>query len=392
MDKNIGIKTNEGKIINDKIVSSQGGEARDVEDIKKFRDGRETYNKYHPGFNIGKYIQTPPILFTRDRHAMYLGDTYRGSACFIVAGGPSFSKIDKTLLSSPGILTMGLNNSVKSFRPNLWCSVDDPKHFMKSIWLDPKIQKFTPMSHSQKNIFDNESWKQIPIRTGDCPNTLFYTRNEKFQAQQFLYEDSVNWGDHGDFGGGRSCLLASIRILFYLGIRQIYLLGVDFDMSEDNKYHFQQDRTKSSISGNNYTYNKLKQRFKILKPIFQENGLKIYNCNPDSKLKQFQFIDFQTAINNVKNKVCQNFETQPTSGLYDRQSKNKKEQKPIVKNTQTKLIGKKEQKIRLTKQDLQKIKKNIIKEDFVKIQDKIIVVNPEKQQKQNIIKSLNQLY
>jgi hypothetical protein len=30
------------------------------------------------GFQIGRYLQPPPMLFTRDGHNVYLGDMYRG--------------------------------------------------------------------------------------------------------------------------------------------------------------------------------------------------------------------------------------------------------------------------------------------------------------------------
>src|SRR5882757_1191680 len=37
-------------------------------------------------------------------------------------------------------------------------------------------------------------------------------------------------------------MLAAVRILFLLGIRRLFLLGVDFQMSATTKYHFDKDR------------------------------------------------------------------------------------------------------------------------------------------------------
>jgi hypothetical protein len=93
------------------------------------------------GSYVGKYLQTPPIIFSRDGHSMWFGDMYRGRCGFLILSGPSFNDINHKLLDKPGILTMGVNNSVKTYRPNLWTSVDHPSHFIKSIWLDPKIMK-----------------------------------------------------------------------------------------------------------------------------------------------------------------------------------------------------------------------------------------------------------
>ncbi len=363
--KNIGITTNSGTIISRTL----GGQSRDSTDLQKSKHGRLK----NEGFSIGKYIQTPPLIFTRDHHPMPFGDMYRGGSCFIIAGGPSFLNINKQLLNKPGVLTMGINNSVKVFRPNLWCCVDDPDHFIKSIWYDPKITKFVPFSHSQKNIFDNQQWKMTENKVGDCPNTYFFMRNQKFNASQFLYQDTINWGNHGDHGGGRSVLHAAIRLLFFMGIRNIFLLGVDFKMDENIKYSFQQDRNKSSINGNNSTYSKMKQRFAQLNPYFKQAGLNIYNCNPQSGLKQFQFIKFEQAIKFATQFMPKDIQNERTSGLYDRKSNLKNQQNQIIKN-----IGKKPtNKIKMTKKQVDAIKNALSKQDFQKSIRDIQIIDDE---------------
>ena len=299
-------------------------ENKDIADRSKERHGREV----HSGHRVGKYLQPPPMLFTRDGHNVWMGDMYRGESAFLILGGPSFSKVDKSKLDRAGVLTMGVNNSVKTYRPNLWISVDDPTHFMKSIWFDPKITKFVPYSHSEKSLFDNEAWQEMTAKVGDCPNVWFYKRNEHFIAKQFLFEDTVNWGNHKDHGGGRSVMLAAIRVLFYLGIRKIYLLGCDFKMDENTKYHFEQDRAEGSIKGNNSTYELLVDRFTQLKPIFEANGLNIYNCNPDSGLKVFPFVDFDEAIKTSTAGLPADLSKERTVGLYERTVNKKKKNEP----------------------------------------------------------------
>jgi hypothetical protein len=318
-------------------------------DIGVFNGGRER----NVGFKIGQYLQSAPMLFTRDRHALYLGDIYRGRTCFLIGGGPSFAKVDKEKLNQAGFLTMGVNNSVKTFRPHLWCCVDDPTHFIKSIWLDPKIMKFVPFSLKERCIFDNEEWKDTTIKVGDCPNMFFYARNELFQEEQFLFEDSINWGNHSKWGGGRSVLFAATRLLFYLGIRNVFLLGVDLKMDEQNKYHFDQDREKGSIKSNNSTYEKIKERFKKIKPIFDKNNFNIYNCNFESELKVFPFVSFDDAIQFATSEMPKDLSKERTSGLYERTAKIKKE-KENIDNTKTDIIIK----------EIDEEKKELVKYEF----------------------------
>jgi hypothetical protein len=313
---------------------------KDKNDHHTLRHGRTV----NDGTLLNKiHVQTPPMFFTRDGHNLWLGDQYRGSSCFLILGGPSFGEIIKKdydfkgkkrsareILNYPGFVTMGVNNSVKTFRPNLWTCVDDPQHFIKSIWLDPKIQKIVPFSFPEKKLFDNESWQEMNKCVGGCPNVIYYRRNEKFNADQFFFEDTINWGNHTNYGGSRSVMLAAFRILFHMGIRNLYLLGADFNMDENTKYHFDQDRSKGSISGNNSTYNALKERFKQLKPICDELGYNVFNCNLESKLDAFPKIRFEDAIE-MASKDIPVIETERTDGLYDREAKKKEAEKKLKK-------------------------------------------------------------
>lgn len=309
---------------------AQNGISRDKNDLSKQKHGRII----HEGSLIGQYIQTPPLLFTRDGHNMWFGDMFRGRSAFLILGGPSFNNIDKGLLNKAGVLTMAVNNSVKSFRPDMWVSVDSPGNFIKSCWVDPKIMKFVPYSHTEKTIFDNEKWSETDLKVGDCPNVWFYKRNEHFIADQFLWEDTFNWGNHKDHGGGRSIMLVAIRLLFYLGVRRIYLLGCDFKMDDQVKYHFDQDRSKSSINGNNSTYKILQDRFAQLQPIFIRNNLRIFNCNQDSGLTAFPFIEYGKAIVEATKELPNDITSERTAGLYDRLADIKR-QKNIDKKAKT---------------------------------------------------------
>lgn len=296
------------------IHRTPGGQGRDYTDDDRARHGRDT----HVGHRFGAYLQSPPLIFTRDKHTMPMGDMFRGASAFLICGGPSFAQVDKTKLSQPGVLTMGINNSMKTFRSNLWISVDDPTHFIKSVWIDPTIMKFVPLDHAEKYIFDNEKWVMMGMKVGDCPNVWYYKRNEKFNAKQFLWEDTFNWGNHKDYGGGRSVMLVAIRMMFFLGIRNIFLLGADFKMDESKGYHFDQSRSKESVANNNDTFSKMINRFTELKPIFEKNGLFLYNCNPESELKVFPFISVDDAIANCLYIMPKDLANERTEGLYDR--------------------------------------------------------------------------
>ena len=258
------------------------------------------------------------LLLRSDGVPVPLENMFLGRSCFLICGGPSFSKIDSSLLHSPGILTMAVNNSVKSFRPNMWTCVDTPENFLKSIWMDPTIMKFAPHEHLRAKVLDSNQWNWTGRGVSEMPNTFFYVRHlGKWNASTCMNAPSVYWGTEDHEGGRRSVMHAAIRLLFWLGIRRIFLLGADFKMTEKETYHFEQSRTKDSVSGNTATYAVLNKRFTEMRPHTEAKGLKIFNCNPSSALTAFEFVKYEDAIAVVSSELgVVDIRAERTEGLY----------------------------------------------------------------------------
>jgi len=302
---------------------SPGGAARDDNDFSRLSHGRHP----HRGFTIGSYRQPPPMLFTRDGHNAFLGDIYRGHAAFLICSGPSLEKHNLSLLNQRGVLTMSVNNAAAVYRSQLWCSVDEPGNFCDAIWYDPGILKFVPLSQMEKRFRvrseggDLLESAQLQL-VGDMPAVFGYRRNESFVAEQWLYEDSFNWGNHGQIvdadgnKGGRSVMYVAIRLLFFLGVRRVYLLGCDFRMKEgERNYAFEQDRTASSVRGNNASYDILNARLRRLLPYFEREHFEIYNCTADSGLTVFPQMSFEDALAASTSIMPKSI---VTAGMYDR--------------------------------------------------------------------------
>ncbi len=272
------------------------------------------------------------MLFTRDGHNLFLGDMYRGAAAFLVCGGPSLLTHDLPQLQQRGLVTLAVNNAATVVRPNLWCCVDDPGNFSEAIWLDPGITKFVPLCHMEKPFMvRNEQGDLVPSpsKVGDMPAVFGFRRNEAFVPEQFLTEDTFNWGNHGNrtdsLGnkGSRSVMYVAIRMLYYLGIRTIYLLGCDFKMAKGQQnYAFPQDRSHSSVKGNNESYRVLNSRLEALQPYFKEAGLTIFNCTPDSGLTVFPHKSYAEAIEEATASLPRVINTE---GMYDRQAREKQD-------------------------------------------------------------------
>lgn len=306
----------------------------DATDHERLRHARER----HVGFHIGRYLQPAPMLFTRDGHNAFLGDMYRGRPAFLVCSGPSLTSHDLSKLQERGVLTLAVNNAATVIRPSLWCSVDDPGNFSDAIWRDPGITKFVPLCHMEKKFTVRDDRNELvpsEEQVGDAPAVFGFRRNETFNAEQWLYEDTFNWGNHSKLvdaysqKGSRSVMYVALRMLFYLGVRKIYLLGCDFRMEEGKQnYAFPQDRTRSSVKGNNSSYKILDVRLRHLKPHFEQAGLEVFNCTPQSGLTAFPHRSFEEAIIDVRRTMPQRI---ITAGMYERQSLLKAEREKVTR-------------------------------------------------------------
>ena len=203
--------------------------------------------------------------------------------------------------------------------------------------MDPRITKYVPYSHAEKQIWNSYEDKPAvwtngkPMYVGDCPNVIYWRRNSKFEASRWMTESTLNWGNHEKFGGCRTVMLPALRILFLLGFRTVYLLGVDFDMSSEKRYHFEENRDNSAIKCNNKTYKAMNGNyFKNLKPYFDQYGFNVFNCNKESKLEVFDYVPYDDAITRAMAMTGDHTKEQ-TLGMYrspdEKYGKKKKENK-----------------------------------------------------------------
>jgi hypothetical protein len=302
--------------------------AKDGPDLTALHSPRWREENDVPVRQLGEPV---PFFYTRAGAVLPLEGQYRGGHAFLLANGPSVGLLDLTPLHRRWVMT--LNNGARTFRGNANCTVDEPSRFSLSMWLDPTILKFAPMSHFEKSLWDNrlvhtdqgwvQRWEESKLKLGDCPNVAGYRRNEKFHAPRWLNEETVNWGNHGKWGGGRSVLLASLRILHLLGFRHVYLLGVDFDMSATKRYHFEEGRSPHAVKGNMSTYAKLQQWFTELQPQFKKAGFQVFNCNLESKLTAFPFLPFDEALA-ASGAQIGDHTREKTEGMYTRAAEQKK--------------------------------------------------------------------
>lgn len=149
--------------------------AKDTPDITALHSPRWREEGDVPVRQLGEAV---PFFYTRAGAVMALEGQYRGGHAFLMANGPSVSALDLTPLQRRWVMT--LNNGAKTFRGNANCTVDEPSRFSLSMWLDPTILKFAPMSHFEKGLWDNRLEPGDSI--GSSRNQFVMVLNPRFDV------------------------------------------------------------------------------------------------------------------------------------------------------------------------------------------------------------------
>lgn len=261
-------------------------------------------------------------LYTTRFERVSLCDLYRGQSCFLVLSGPSLRSLDLSLLAQRGVVTMAVNNAWSVVRPNLWCCVDNAARFLDAGWRDPAVMKFTPVANARaelRTLDEAGNVVRAKVTVADCPNVFLFRRNSAFDHARFLDCDAAMWGqdagskDSIGISGGRSVMLAALRLLHHLGFATVYLLGADFRMTAEDPYAFRENRAEQALRNNNGLYRTLDRRFAALRPHFEAKGFRVVNCTPESGLTAFERDDYAAAVE----RVASGFRRLGTEGWYE---------------------------------------------------------------------------
>lgn len=256
----------------------------------------------------------PLVVYNNRLAKVDLCDIWKGCAAFLVLGGPSLRDCPAEVFARRGVLSLGVNNVCGLVRTTAFVCSDPPEKFHHGIWFDPLVMKFVPRckagaSRNGLRIKTDGVFSWSPITIRECPSVYFFDRAEDMTPENFLSHAAAYWGTNfkGNRKTGRPRLLFTpflgLRILHYLGVREIYCVGLDFGMDENHKYAFEQGRDTAAMRANNMLYRTANAELAAIEPHLGKAGLRVYNVNPKSRCGVFPFVSFDTALQRISGAV-----------------------------------------------------------------------------------------
>lgn len=244
-------------------------------------------NRFHH-FQIEHFSTTPYGLKIKKLH-----NIHSGRRCFIIGNGPSLTANDLDILAQHEEITFAFNRiyyifKQTSWRPTYYMSQDDK--MLANCWQEAlKVQakeKFIPI---QMKWYFN-----IPIH-----GVSFYNQRTEDEIHPSFSEDISVY-----IGNGATVVYTAIQFAVYMGIKEIYLIGVD--------HHFHTSKTadgKIVIDPNakdyfSKEYNNDKEKLPIpntelstftfiaAKEYADAHGIKIFNATRGGKLEVYPRVNF----------------------------------------------------------------------------------------------------
>jgi len=167
------------------------------------------------------------------------------SACWLVGGGPSLSRLPCESIAASPIPRMCLNLAgTHLLRPAFWTSYDPSARFHRSVYLDPGVMKFVHRRRAMDLV------PETTFKVCDCPNTFFFDRDAQRGFADFLAPEGrgiIDWAD---------TMVQAIDVLYRLGFRIIYLAGCEMRVRPS-----EQQLERAKAAGVNYSPSQLLNDF-----------------------------------------------------------------------------------------------------------------------------------
>lgn len=239
------------------------------------------------------------IISTKDvdkilQRNLPLKNLYDGKRCFIIGNGPSLRIEDINSLTSE--ISMGCNGIYQLFEKSIWrptCFfVEDSTFLMEHVQTNRELEYY----------LDNCDYLFSTLRSDlydkylDKYNKLYYLYTCKTQIEDIAFSPDLT---QKIYSAGTT-LYTMLHVAVYMGIKEIYLLGVDFSFKQevdrngsltvktDIKNHADFIEESNGV----YHTDIILKGYMMAKEYADTHGIKIYNATRGGMLEVFERVNF----------------------------------------------------------------------------------------------------
>jgi hypothetical protein len=179
-------------------------------------------------------------LSTDEERSVYFGGRYAGASCMVVGSGEGFDENTVRKAQEKGAVIVALGNAIHLYQDaDIWVGYRRPPAYVNEGFVSPKTLAIYPKEFKNEKLWHanggSRTWSNI--RVGECPNILFYSRDDAHKASPEKGLSSFLENPQISCLGIQSCLTIGLSFVAASGFRNIVLHGISFS----EKYAFEED-------------------------------------------------------------------------------------------------------------------------------------------------------
>lgn len=270
------------ELVHDGIIDGYSVGIPDTSDVCVIATDLETNSFKHNKCNILDYnrLNKNAYLGWQNDLKKYKKYYNNGERVFIVATGPSLKIDDVEKLKDNCEITMSVNRIYHLFdrtdwRPNYYVISDGT--MMREYERDSaSIKKFDKVEK-----FFSDSYLEFWERSVD---STYHGYSMEYNCEKIRFSSDCSEVVYS----GRTVVYACLQIAAYMGFKEIYLLGCDFDYTSGSGSHFYTEQNYIV----DFDYEFARRAYLEAQKYAERHDIRIYNATRGGKLDVFERRDF----------------------------------------------------------------------------------------------------
>lgn len=209
---------------------------------------------------------------------------HQGERCFILGTGPSLKRVNTEMLKDEvlfGVNYLYLSDIVDSISLNYYCLYDEKYHgSRKKDTLEAMNKLPNTIFFLRTNAFDAMNSSNVNT------DNIFYQNCNLFQ-----YNDLIECDMTRNMTGPFNVVIACLQIAIYMGFKDIYLLGCDFNSFANLKVEHCYGNPGDRIITMGYElkyFSMICYHHYAIEKYARKNNIRIYNATPNSLLDAYR--------------------------------------------------------------------------------------------------------
>ncbi len=252
-------------------------------------------NIYYKYIKANRYPVYKRKELNKNVHA--LKSNHEGESCFIIGNGPSLTVEDLDLIANSGYCSFAANSIFKMFDKTKW----RPTYlvYQDQQMIDGLLDEFCNLSNEcEKMIVRRDVYHQLKNKINKCANVVFpklvmHIRKDRY----YDFSEELTKCAYD----GCTVTYFSIQLAYYMGFKNIYLIGMDhtFPIIFDENDNIVEDKNikmhcfedPKNVVLNPARVLETTYAYRSARKFLESHGVNIFNATRGGKLEEFNRIN-----------------------------------------------------------------------------------------------------